>query len=530
MTEIYQIPPEAGLEAVRRSLGRWRGKRVALVAPDSWIELGSVANMRLLQRQALFQQVNLGLVTRDHATRAARAVGIPVFARVEDAAGDRWSMETVLPPIDLRHPEKDLPDPPPWRRTDVVQRITRPTLYQARQKRIEKEQKYRQPLPVWLRWMGTVFLGGLIVLALAAFSFYVLPAATITVVPGRLPLQTNVNVNAVVGLTEPDAQAKQLPARTIKVDLVEKGAAATSGSSQKATDKAVGEVVFSNLGSAPVTIPVGTSVSTSSGTPVEFRTTRDALLESGVGTRTTVPVEALEPGTIGNARANTINTVNGALRFRVRVNNTSPTFGGGSALVPVVTQQDKDALGAQLQAQAEQKAYEALKSQLEPGEWLPPESVQTFVIAQSFDQYNDEEASELMGTVRVLAQGLAVNEREAGDIILQSLQEQMPENARLVADSVSVQREPGSDFQASSVSFTMTVRADYTTPIDADEVRDTVAGRTPEDASTLIKDRWLLKGDPEIYLDPAWKGALPNIGGRIQVRVDYEQEQRDASQ
>ena len=119
---------------------------------------------------------------------------------------------------------------------------------------------------------------------------------------------------------------------------------------------------------------------------------------------------------------------------------------------------------------------------------------------------------------------------EAGDIILQSLQEQMPQNARLVADSVAVQREPGSDFQASSVSFTMTVSADYTTPIDADEVRDAVAGLTPEEASALIKNRWLLNGEPDIYLDPAWKGTLPNIGGRIQVRVDYEQEQRDGAQ
>jgi hypothetical protein len=297
----------------------------------------------------------------------------------------------------------------------------------------------------------------------------------------------------------------------------------TSGTSQKPTEKALGEVVFSNLGSAPVNIPAGTSVSTSTGTPVEFRTSRDALLESGVGTRVTVPVESVEPGTAGNVRANTINTVNGALRFRVRVNNPSGTFGGGSALVPVVTQADRDQLVTVLQQQAEGGAYDALLAQLEPGEWLPPESVQTFVVATSYDQYNDEEAAELRGTVRMLAQGLAVAETDANDIILTAIESEVPDKARLIADSVRVQRLPGSEASASSVVFTMTVGADYTTPIDADEVRDVAAGLSLEEAIRVLQARWLLTGAPEIYLDPAWQSTLPLIGSRIQVRVEYGQ-------
>jgi hypothetical protein len=405
-----------------------------------------------------------------------------------------------------------------------LQRIARPTLYQARQERIRKEMRYRQPSPVWLRWAGNVLLGALIVLALGAFSYYVLPAATVTLTPGRLPLRTDLNMQAVVGLEAPDPQARQLPARSIRADLVETGTVPTTGSQQKATDRAAGEVVFSNLGNAPVTIPTGTSVSTSAGTPVEFRTTRDALLESGVGTRVTVPIEAVEPGTLGNVLANTINTVNGSLRFRARVSNPGGTFGGGSALAPVVTQADRDNLAALLLAQAEQKAYESLQAELEPGEWLPPESMQTFIVAQSFDQYNDEEALNLTGTLRVLAQGLAVEEGTASDIILAAVEQQVPSNARLVADSLVVSRLPGAEFLTNSVSFTMTVAADYTTPIDASEVRDAVMGLPPDEAAAVLKERWLLAGEPDIYLDPAWKGSLPNISSRIQVRVEYGQE------
>jgi hypothetical protein len=254
---------------------------------------------------------------------------------------------------------------------------------------------------------------------------------------------------------------------------------------------------------------------------VQFRTLQEARIEGGVGQRVSVAVEAVEPGIEGNVRANTINTVVGALRFRLRVNNSNGTGGGGAELISVVSQQDREQLVTILQGAAEAKAYDALLAQLEPGEWLPPESVQTFVVAQSFDQYSDEEAQQLSGSVRVLAQGLAVNEQEATDIIFSRLQNQVPERGRLVLDSVRAQRQPQSESTTNSVTFTMTVAADYTTPIDPDEVRGAVAGMAPDEAAQTIQDRWLIEGTPDVYLDPAWKGVLPSLPSRIQVRVDY---------
>jgi hypothetical protein len=472
MTELYQVPPDASLEAVRRALGQWRNRRIALELPEGWLELNNVARMRLVQRQAQIQHNEIALITREPATRtAAKQVGVPVFSRVEQAAGDRWRMDPLLPLIDPRHPDAGLPEPPPWRRQEIVARQTMPTQRQARQRRIARETAYRKPTPAWMRIAGNVIMASLIVAALAGFTYYVLPAATVTLTPGHLPLQTDLAMTAIAGLEAADVQQAQLPARLVKAELLEQGAVPATGTSQKASGNAVGEVVFSNLSSAPVTIPINTLVSTSSGTPVQFRTLQEARVEGGVGQRVSVPVEAVEPGIEGNVRANTINTVVGALRFRLRVNNTNGTGGGGAELVSVVSQQDREQLVTILQGAAEAKAYDALLAQLEPGEWLPPESVQTFVVAQSFDQYSDEEAQQLSGSVRVLAQGLAVNEQEATDIIFTRLQDQVPERGRLVLDSVRAQRQPQSESTTSSVTFTMTVAADYTTPIDPDEVR-----------------------------------------------------------
>ena len=216
MTEFYEVSATAGLEAVRRSLGQWRGKRVALVLPEGWLELDNVARMRLLQRQAVVQQVEFALVTRNPATiDAAKSVGVPVFSNPEQATGDRWHMNLDLPPVDPRHPERSLPEPPPWRRQDELRRIASPTHHHARQERIRKGANYMRPTPAWARWLGTILLGAMIIALLGAFTYFVLPAATITVRPGRVPMQINLTMNAVAGLETPNVAARELPALSL---------------------------------------------------------------------------------------------------------------------------------------------------------------------------------------------------------------------------------------------------------------------------------------------------------------------------
>ncbi|MFN3333612.1 MAG: hypothetical protein ACK47M_13980, partial [Caldilinea sp.] len=71
MTEFYQVPPDASLEAVRRTLGQWRNKRIALELPEGWLELNNVARMRLVQRQAQIQKNEIAIITGEPATRGA---------------------------------------------------------------------------------------------------------------------------------------------------------------------------------------------------------------------------------------------------------------------------------------------------------------------------------------------------------------------------------------------------------------------------------------------------------------------------
>ncbi|MEX1019705.1 MAG: baseplate J/gp47 family protein [Litorilinea sp.] len=526
---ILNVPLDAGIEAIRRQLAQARALRVALVLPEGWSELDNPARMRLVQRQAQAQKCHLALVTRDEVTRKiARQVGVPVFARLENlesaTSAATWHMHPAAPLIHPRNPAASLPDPPPWRREEIVKRTARPSLHATRLRRIHMEERNRRPLPYWLRFTGYVAMGALVATLVAFFALYVLPAATITLAPGRAAVAVTVQLTADPTVVVADFDDNRLPARRIEKIVEASGVIPTTGSEQKPTERATGTVVFSNLGTTPVPIPSGTSVNTSTGTPIDFVTTAHATLEGGVGARVTVPVQAVEEGTTGNVRANTINTVSGALRFRVRVSNPNGTFGGGTALVRVVTQTDRDQLAEIVQADIEARAYEELLSEVNEGEWLPPQSVQTFVVnqGQQFDKFNDDEGDELRLTLRMRVQGTAMNESETGQVMLAAVRRAVPEHGMLIAETVRSQRTPGADAIGSAVQFTMTGQAEYVVPIEVAEVKRLATGLTPEAAIQAISQRWPLAQPPQIYRDPEWMSTLPGFGSRIQVRFDYE--------
>ncbi len=524
MAQILEVTPEATLSAVRRQLAQWRRERVALLVPEGWSELDNSARMRLLQRQAQIQQCHLALITRDPTIHAAaNQVGIPVFVNPKDALANRWRMSPMLPLVHPRHPELGLPDPPRWRRERIAAHETLPGQYRARQARIRAEEIYRRPLPAWLRLLGNLLMGGLIALALGLFVVYVIPAATITLVPGREPIRVAVQLIANPSIEVPDLEINQLPAHTVETNIDASGTVRTTGTRQKSTDLAVGQVTFTNLGTSPVNVPKGTVVSTGTGNAVNFRTTTAVDVPAGRGQRADAAIEALDPGIQGNIRANTINTINGGLRVRLSVTNQGGTSGGGSQLVPIATQEDRDKLLAQVEAQIEAQANDKLQGLLDRGEWLSPESIQLLTLSTpAFSAFNDEETEELSLTLRQLARGVAVDEAVLREALLQTAQDAIPSTAKLVASSVAAERMPGIEIVGNTVQFTMTVNAEYVIPIDPVEVRSAIAGLRPAEAIALVQQRWPMARLPEIYRDPEWFATLPAIGNRIQVRVDYD--------
>ena len=529
--EIITISPAARTEALRRLIAQKRVGHLAFELPEGWDELDNMARLRLLQRQAQLQGTELALITRGEETiKAAKKVGIPTFRQRIDLP-KTWRMKPLLP-VNLSDAKSILPEAPPDRQRVLRDMQARPTLRQARRQRLELGERLRAPVPLGVRLVGYGAMAALLVTVLSAFTFYVLPAATITLSPDRQTLETPIIFTANPNLERPDYFTNSLPARLVETTSVVTGTTATTGSGFEASARATGFVTFSRIGSGGSFIREGTIVSTSNG--VRFRTTSGAELAEGIGSTATVGIEAVEPGPAGNVPALTISSVEGGARVYANVVNQGGTVGGGATQVPVVLQADRERLLNEVSAIAADQATGELGARLREGEWVPPESVRIISSNSDFVQAVDEQSEALDLILRSLVQGVAVSEAQTERAVLNALNEALPPRAQLIEESIVYQRVPGADFSPldNSVTFTLTVVADYVTPINDDEVADAVAGLTPEQAQALLQKDYLLTDTPNIYRDPAWlRRTLPVFGNRIQVRLDlaaYEAEYEES--
>jgi hypothetical protein len=452
-----------------------------------------------LRRQADAQGLAVALVTRDERLRAQAAdVGIPVFGSVVGAQEHTWSLVPSL-----------LDALPPSPARDVHQPVStqRRGLLASRFRTVKLATGQRRPLPFWLETLLLLAVLLLAVTAVSAVAAFIVPAATVRLVPAQEPLAETVTITARSDVEAANASQRVLPARRIGQRVEVEGSVLATGTEFAPDQPAQGAVVFTNRRAEPQEIPPGTVVATSTGSNVSFETVQPVALPGGVGSQVTAPIRALEPGPAGNVRAFAINTVVGPLGVTTNVINPSGTSGGSVKEVPVVKQADKDALRAQLEQQARQKAYLALGELLREGEFVPPETVGTLVIDETFDRFTDEAADEVTLRLRMLATALAVDGAAADEMALRAMGEKIPRRSQMLSDSVRFSRGPATvetEGEAVVISFPNTASSVVVLDIDPAAVRALIRGMTPGEAVAALQSNWRLQVTPELTLGPDW--------------------------
>lgn len=530
MAEFLNVSPDIRIEALRQEVTRVGRGAVALVMPRGCAQLESLPRLRLLQRQSQFLGQHLALVTRDPTIRKnAARLGIPVFGSEAAVRLRRWGKGGPAPAIESNRPGTWLPEPPHWRKHNGSidpKLAARPRLDRVRKRRVRATRRYQSSTPQWFQIVGYTFVGIFLAAFLGSFVYFVLPAATVTLVPGQRALETTLVLTADPQVEVSDLEQGLLSARLIETTVEATGTVSTTGSGWSEVDLANGRVVFTNQTNGTVRIPAGTIVSTSTGDDVDFRILEDLEIAGPLGTQAEVEIEATEPGVLGNVPSNRITTVAGGLRTRVRVTNPEATAGGANARIRLVTQADRDRLLDRVYTGIREVAHERLSMELGPDEWMPEDSILTWITAQFFDQFNDEPADELNLTLRVLIQGSVINRSESEEAAMAALRSEVPERGQLVAESIRFTVEPNTVVTGRTLLYSMTASGNYVIPIDVRAVSRAVTGLNTEEAARRLHEEWLLAREPEFYQDPAWFGTLPRIARRIQVRVELSEAAR----
>ncbi len=494
------------------------GDRVLLVLPDADDDFASEVRLQVLRREADAAQVQVGLVTGDRDTKQwARAARIPTFATAAKAEG-RWRYPKPEAPLPSPGIARSFVVPPPAK---VGRGLAGPSVVTVGGRTVLDGRTRRRKRHGWLRALGYLLVTVILAAAVVGAGAFLLPRATVTITPARTRLVSSIDISAQTGIEAPDLTNKVVPARLVQARVEGSTTAQATGSDFAPAAKATGTVTLINKTAREVQVPAGTTVRTTTGDNVAFRITQGitVTVPAGIGQRTTAPVEAVESGRVGNVPASTINEVEGALGLSVRVTNEAPTGGGSVADITVVTQADKDRARGELEEELQRQAYASLGQSLRQGEYIPPETVKTFTLAETYDRFAGEHADNVGLQLQLLARGMAIDLAGANDLAEQTLRESIPADHYLLEESIQLGKPTYNRFDEEAVSFTQTASAETLVPIRTGDVRSLLAGASLAEAPGILARRFDLASAPTITLDHDWLGRLPYIPTRITVRV-----------
>jgi hypothetical protein len=472
--------------------------RAVLVVPGGSRLLRREIDVARLRRWAATHGFGVALVSGDPQVRSvARRYGLPASGSIGAARGKARPLQ----------PERA-------RRAPSAGRQAVRTLYGARR-------SWEDGLLLLILVVGAGLIG-------VIGAFFLMPEATVTVMPAGMALERQVHLIANPAVELVDEEAAEIPAHVVETELKGQAQVSTLARSDAPDAKATGEVVFINRTNESVEIPAGTVVATSAGTTIKFVTTETTSLAAGMTSTARARIEALDPGPSGNVGPFLINRVaDPALTAKVRVANEQPTEGGSVKQVGVVTAAERERLRGMLLQQLHQEALARLGSALGPEEFMPVESISVVALDETYDHLLGEATDFLGMTMRVHAEGIAFDLSQAQRIARAALEDEVPGGHTLqpesfhaeVVEATVIAPNPDEGQYTVRAELVMKVRGRTEATITPGRVISLIQGRPLSEARMRLLSSLPLKEAPQLSMEPDWWGRVPWLPFRIQVII-----------
>jgi len=508
--EYVQLDNNDDVITVKDRLSFIRGRRVLLIWPEEGTTLTRKLDLVLIQREADRRAIQLALVTHDAEIIAhAKELNISTFETIRSSERERWKRGRKKVFLPRYHKPSHEPEPEDLK--PVASRVA---------KRDKRRSQARYLLE---RIIVLVILIGVI----AGTAYIVLPSAVVRITLQAEEISTTVNIVADTTIQSVDIANQVIPAQVIRATVETTATVPTTGIQSLDSAPATGIVTFTNLTGTPVDIPANTTLSTSAGTPILFRTISSTTVPSGVGERIDINVEATQTslGGIGNVEAGMINSLIGPLDEAVTVINLAPTSGGENRSVNVVTDGDMLNLLNSVRVQLQSLAYEEMLTRITDNQLIIIESIRIEEERNDWTTYSHDignVTNDLSLTLRAVVSAMVVDDRFGQQITLAQLSSQIPAGKSLQPDSITYTRGPIiSQESATRVTFTATSNVQVVQQFNATQLQEQLAGQSLADAQRILATQLNLQADraPDINIVPNGFSQMPILPIRIEVIV-----------
>jgi len=508
--EYLQLEANEDVPSVRDRLSFIRGQRVLLIWPEEGTALTRKLDLVLIQREARRRVIQLALVTHDEQViQHANDLGISTFETIGGSERARWKRGRTRVFVQRHHKPANTPEPDDL--MEAASRVRRKT------PRFVVIRRFIERLAALLLIIGTI--GGV--------AYVVLPSASITIELAQREVTVNVVITADPNAQDVDIENAVVPATVLRATVESTGTIPTTGVESIGDTTAAGTVVFTNLTDEPVTIPANTTLSTSAGTPVLFRTLDEITVSTDDENLAEVRVEAMQASTggIGNVEAGLINTVIGPLENQVSVRNLSATTGGESRTIPIVAVEDMDRLIAIVRGQLQSAAYQEMQANLSETQFIIIESIDITEERNDWTTFSHDigdATDSITLSMRAVVEAVTVDDRFGRQVALARLSAAKPPALVIQPETFVYERGGMISLDAAGrVTFNATSSGWTTAQINPSRLQDVLAGQPIENALQIITGETIIAEGtaPIIEIMPENRTHFPLLPLRIDVNV-----------
>jgi len=427
--------------------------------------------------------------------KTAEEVGIPVFFSRKTAQQDIW-----------RRPQKKFSKEEFVTSSAVESPGNLP-------ERDESEEKFT--LPDWAR--VTIF--SLAILSVLSVLVIIIPSALI--IPPEsdqqqslvIPVEAHQDVTSVLlsGL---------IPADEIKIEAETIGQIPTSGTLNIPDQYASGELTIQNLTDFPIVIPEGTVFMRSGESSAAYQNLTELEIPGSFGSEVSLKIKAVQPGTAGNAPAETVTSVLAPFGVDIEITNTEQIQGGTNRLVSAPDARDRQELKSVLSEQLTAAAQERISSLMTDDDLQLCEHPELLEITQEAYSPPSGEPGTLLELELSGQYSCAIVKQENLEKLINEILTTRYRNQNQVPIIESINYQMVNSPQktaAGSYSWDLEITWEVENQIKESRVYSEILGTKPEDAASYLQKQLDWNQAPQIQLSPSWWFRMPFLPFRIKV-------------